>query len=231
METHGVQKIGMNIDFESGHVIKLDAVFFQQPACSVKGAQIAAAARVAFHRQAGIDNRPVRAQAVRHFAQVVIARPVKRREKPIVAVDTVRIGEVIFFRQQYRSDTCACCIAGMNTFAPSTEVLCQSAGIGCGEPDGNRHLSRIEFDHAARRRSSGRAAVERSRMKTAPSQFWFVLPAGERQALKHFQTDAYRSHYIRATRTGFFGHCQRARQDAGGRMRKAGVVVIQQMRE
>ena len=117
---------------------------------------------------------------------------------------------------------------------PRTEVLGQASGVGCGKPDGDGHLPRVQPDDAACRCCRRRAPVKRRRVKAASPQFWLVLTAGERQPLKDLQSDADRSYQIGAigTRgTRFLGHCQRGRQDAGRRVRKAGVVEIQQMGE
>ena len=91
----------MHIDFEFCHVVELDAVLFKQTARGIECTQVATAARIVLYGEAGINNRPVRAQTFGYLAEVVITRSVERREKAIVAIDTVRIGEIALLCEQH----------------------------------------------------------------------------------------------------------------------------------
>ena len=66
-------------------------------------------------------------------------------------------------------------------------------------------------------------------MKAAAPQACFVLPARHGQTLENFQADADGGYQGTAARIGGFGHRHCRRQDAGRRMRKAGVVIVEQM--
>ena len=118
----------------------------------------------------------------------------------------------------------------MDALAPGAEMLREPAGVGRGQPDRDGHLARVELHDAAGGRRRGRAAVKRCRMKAAPAQLRLMTASRQRHALEDFEPDAYRRHEIGTARSRFLGHRQPRGQDARRRMRKPGVVEIQQMR-
>src|SRR5208282_121586 len=110
-------------------VVKPDAVLQEESLRGVKRAQIAAAAWIIFDRQTGIDNRPVRSQSVRHLSKIVVARSVECREEAVIALDALRVGEVVSLRQQNGGHAGACRVARVNALAPGAEVLRQPSGV------------------------------------------------------------------------------------------------------
>ena len=115
---------------------------------------------------------------------------------------------------------------------PQVPKCCVSPpALAAASPMATRHLVGVQSDDVARRRCRRRTPVQRGGVKAAPPQFRLVLPAGQRQPLEDLQPDTDGGHQIAAGRARFLGHRKCGGQDAGGRVRKAGVVEVQQMRE
>lgn len=140
VEAYGAKQIRMHVDFELGSVVELDLVLFDDRAGGIECAQIAAATRIAFDREARVDDRPVRTQLVADFAQVVISCAVEGGIEAVVAIETIGIGEVIALRHHHGAHAGAGRVAGMDAFAPSAEMFSETAGVRGGEPDRDGHF-------------------------------------------------------------------------------------------